>query len=358
MPVPAARLHTPGGAQSVYDGTPILIVYGTTGTAQENAAMKAAAIQASKSPNASWPSDDIDPSPSDGVSHYELLYGNLPVKADSEVTGADIASKNLVLIGSAAGNSLVAKMAGALPVALANGTVTISGTETIDAKGLALGLVHFNPLNPARLILWFASEDPFFYRPGAILPQMLSNSPGVDMALMAVDSPRLVTARAFDSDWNWCSGRDNSPMVPASCEGEEGAARWLAGILSHAAGADFGARMRSFHQLKRLIPALRFTPGITRRTDAALFFYNRPICTATLSGEELAGVAKIVNASDVNSLQFFPAVNAAQLDAAARYRVSFTEDDIWALSQTGAIIGDSDWTGIDAQTVILQASED
>ena len=352
LPESPRRLHTPGGAENVYDGSPILIVYGTTGTSEETAALKLAATQASKSPNCSWPDDAVDPSPIDGISHYELLYGNLPVKADRDVTDADIAGKNLVLIGTASQNALVSRLSQLLPVSLDKGTVRI-GEERIDAKGAALALVYANPLAQKRLVLWFASEDVSFYRPGALLPQMFANAPGADFALMAVDSPRLLTARAFDSDWNWTAVRDNSPLLPADCLGEAKAAEWLAGVFAKAAHADRGARMLSYGLLYRKTPALSFTPGLTRRADAALFFYNRPILKAVLSGAELRTLSERLAAAPQRTLALFPAPDGGNGPCS----LALTPDDIWALSAGGAVLTDAEWTSLDAESVLLGEAE-
>jgi pimeloyl-ACP methyl ester carboxylesterase len=353
LPEGPGRVHTPGGADNVYDGSPILIVYGTTGSAEENAAMKDAAHHASRSPNASWPDDDIDRSPADGVSHYQLLYGELPVKADSEVTDADICGKNLVLIGTAAQNSVVAKMAEKLPVAFRDGRIVFSDGADCPSQENALGLTYFNPLAPKNLILWLASEDAAFYRGGSPLPQILSVSPGVDAAVMDSQRPTLVIARAFNTGWNWCAGRYDSPLIPEDCRSEEDAARWMAGVLAKATDSQFGARSRSFRMLYRLVPSLSFTPLLTRQADVSLFYYNRPIVTAPLSGKALTQFNRQIKASPIQAIQIFPDPDALEIDTQRNYTVAFTAGDLWALTVTGAIVDEGSLSTVDTQAAIL-----
>jgi pimeloyl-ACP methyl ester carboxylesterase len=353
LPECPARPHTPGGSDNVYDGSPILIVYGTTGTAQENAAMKDAARHAARSPNASWPDDNIDRSPADGVSHYQLLYGELPVKADSEVTDADIAEKNLVLIGTAAQNSLVAKMAEKLPVGFRDGRIVFSDGADCPSQENALGLTYFNPLAPKNLILWLASEDAGFYRAGAPLPQILSVSPGVDAAVMDSQRPTLLIARAFNTGWNWCAGRYDSPLLPENCLGEEDAARWMAGVLAKATNSEFGARSRTFRMLYRLVPSLSFTPHITRQMDVSLFYYNRPILTAPLSGKALTQLNRQIKSSPIQAIQIFPDPDALEIDSQRNYNVAFTAGDLWALTVTGAIVDEGSLSSVDTEAAIL-----
>jgi len=291
------------------------------------------------------------------VSHSPRRYGDLASQPDAEVTDEDIAGRNLVLIGTAAQNSLVARLADKLPVSFRDGRIVFSDGADCPSQECALGLTYFNPLAPKNLILWLASEDAAFYRAGSPLPQILSVSPGVDAAVMDSRRPTLLAARAFDTGWDWCPGRYDSPLTPEDCRSEEDAARWMAGALAKASNADFGARARSFRQLHRLVPALSFTPHITRQADVALFLYNRPIVLVPLTGVRLAQLNRQIKSAPIQSLEIFPDPDALELDPQRTYTVAFTEDDIWALTATGAIVDEGFLATEDAASAIRNHRE-
>lgn len=356
-PALSFRLHTPGGAAMVYDGSPLLIVYGTHGTAEENAAMLAAATTASKSPNASWPVDDIDRSPTDKVSHYQNLYGNLNTKADDAVTAEDIARCNLVLIGTPKSNSLAARLAGRLPATIEGGRIAIADGTSLDAKGNALGLVHYNPENPERLLLWLASADPTFYKAGNIFPQILATAFGVDLTVMDTHSSTLVAARTFDSRWNLtpvCPRQ--SVLIPeASCD-EKGLAELIASAIAKEVGADFGLGLRTFYQLKRATPALSATPGITTYGDIARLHYYIPIYTVSLSGKQLLVLMEKRDALKAHPFEISPEFDTAKIDGDKIYKIAVVEDDLWAIPETGFLPDNSEWTGLYADKAILDAA--
>jgi hypothetical protein len=346
------RLHTPGGATMVYDGSPILIVYGTKGTAEENAAILVAATAASRSPNASWPDDDIDRSQIDKVSHYQNLYGNLPMKADADVTDADLARCNVVIIGTDKQNALAAKLAKRLPAKFDGGKIVLGNGRSVDAKGNALGLTYYDPAAPERLVLWLASEDVAFYKPGSVLPQILAGAWGADAVVMNAEAPTVATSAAFDSRWNFIA--DHSDTLPASCD-EANTARFIASVTAKAVHADFGVSSRTFYVLKRCTPAVAATSGVTTYGDLARFYYNSPIYTVTLSGAELADMAGKLKAAKIHAYDFSPNFDETKLVSDKAYTVSLTEAELWSVPATGFLLTNSTWTGINAGAAILKA---
>src|SRR5690606_16933173 len=129
------RLHTPGGANQLYDGEPLLIVYGTSGGAAASAALRSAAVVASRSFNASWqsPSGQVG---GDGISHNQNLYGELRIEADTEVSPAELETHHLVLIGTADEDALVARIADRLPLRFEAGEVRFNdGTREAARDG-------------------------------------------------------------------------------------------------------------------------------------------------------------------------------------------------------------------------------
>lgn len=315
-----ARLHTPGGPIQVYDGSPLLIVYGTGGTPAAQAALRTAADAASRSPNTSWKDDLGVVDPGDQVPHWRNLFGRLAVKPDTAVTDADLARCNLVLLGTAAENAIVARLADRLPVRLADDRIVCSDGVALPAAQRTLGLVHFNPLAPERLVFWVASSEPAGYSAAATVPALCSPLfIGADLLVTHATEHQLVAARSFDSRWRWLAGRESSPVLAPQPEPHPALAHRIAEAVRRATGADFAFAGR-VPQLG-VVPVL---PGETRVADLASLYYGHTIDVLELTGAEiLAAQARLATAPESNvewgALQ--PQAPAA-LDPVRTYRVA------------------------------------
>lgn len=349
---PPYRLHTPGSASLLYDGEPLLIVYGTGGTDVERNAMHAAAEAASRGSSPAWPDDSGEAGP-EGVPNSQNLYGQLTIKADREVTAADLAGCHLVLIGTAAQNSLVARLADALPVHLVDGEIVCSDGARIRSGPLALGLVYFNPLAPRKLIFWVASADPATYAAGSLIPQMMagghffgSNAFGADLLVMSPAARTLVAARSFDSRWHWVTGREASPLLSDSCNTTAGLSANVAAAIQRATGADYA--MVGDYGATAVAP---IAVGITRVSDLAPLFANIPIGTIDVQGAEILEIARRI--AEPKTGISLPGFDPACIDPARRYRVALPVDVLWKFS---AVIKSAPreyrWTDLDTAEVI------
>jgi len=341
------RLHTPGAATLLYCGDPVLIVYGTQADPSTNQAMLSAAIAASQSPNPSWPVESVMKSPVDGISHAWNTYGQLPIKADVELTEDDIASKGLILIGTASQNSAVESIAEQLPVIETSDKLLTSDGFSYAAQDNAWALTHFNPAAPAKLILWIASKDADFYQAGAVLPnELLAHGYGADFVLMGHDTS-VFAARSFDSHWNWSDGYANSPLLPDEAVNKPDWSTLQADILQQACDADYGIAMLEFGE--QLFPSHSFksVPGVTRYSDMALLQYQDTVYMLPMSGSELLAIAK--------RLEEFPTPQALafssdfMVDAILpdkKYSIATDSSGISSLLGIGILPKDIVWTGI------------
>ena len=328
---PSIRRHAPGSAGLLYNGEPLLIVYGTKGDAA--AAMRAAAVAASKSPNAVWLDDSGQAGP-DGVPHSQNLYGRLNSKADTDVTDDDIARCHLVLIGTAEQNTVVARMAGQLPVRFAaSGEVVCDDGVKFSGTHLAMGLVHFNPLAPSRLVFWVAAADPAAYAAGSLIPRYMGGGSfiaaagfGADLLVMDATVPTAVAARSFDSRWQWSPDRAVSPLVPASVKTYAELSTAVGAALRQAADAEV-ALVGNFGP-PDVAPVVT---GVTRVSDLAAFFNNLPVGMCEMSGAELTELARKVAAEGARRLYVLPA-GTGRLDPARLYRVALPIDVVWTIS--------------------------
>ena len=327
---PPFRLHTPGSAALLYNGEPLLIVYGTQGKAA--AAMHAAAVAASKSPNAAWLDDTGDASKDDGVPHSQNLYGHLNIKADTAVTDADLAHCHLVLIGTAAQNTVVARLADHLPVRFSEGVITCSDGVKLPGAHNALGLVHYNPLAPDRLIFWVAADEPAAYAAKSWIPLLMGGNPvvfGADLLVMDATAPRLVAARSFDSRWRWSPGREASPLLPDTLKTQREFTVKYGAAIRRAAGAEVALVGSCFPATQA--PA---TAGITRVGDLTPLFYDLHLAVCEMTGATLMEMARTAAAQPEQQLFVYPSggIEEGRLDPARSYRVVLSVDLLWTFS--------------------------
>jgi dienelactone hydrolase len=78
--------------------------------------------------------------------------GNARAKADTDITADDIANSNLVLFGDPGSNSILAKIAGQLPIKWTKDSIIV-GDKTYSAADHVPVLIYPNPLNPKRYVV-------------------------------------------------------------------------------------------------------------------------------------------------------------------------------------------------------------
>ena len=132
--------------------------------------------------------------------------GDAPVKKDSEVTDADIASSHLVLWGDPGSNALLARLLEKLPIQWTREQVTANG-KSYPAAGHLPVLVFPNPLNPERYVVL---NSGFTYREYAYLNNARQVPMLPDWAVIDLSEPpgtvrpgRVADAGFFDERWGW-----------------------------------------------------------------------------------------------------------------------------------------------------------
>ena len=85
--------------------------------------------------------------------HWRKQFrGDAPVKADADITDADIKSSNLILWGDPSSNAMLAKIANKLPIKWTDKGVVV-GDKTYDAGTHVPVLIYPNPLNPSKYVV-------------------------------------------------------------------------------------------------------------------------------------------------------------------------------------------------------------
>jgi dienelactone hydrolase len=132
--------------------------------------------------------------------------GEARVKADTEITEADIAANNLILWGDPRSNSVIAKIIDRLPVRWDAQGVKV-GDQLYTADRHAPILIYPNPLNPKRYIVinsGFTFRE-YDYTTNARQTPKLPDYAVVDLSVPATTRApgRIVTAGFFNERWEW-----------------------------------------------------------------------------------------------------------------------------------------------------------
>jgi len=132
--------------------------------------------------------------------------GDAPMKADAQVTEADIALRNLVLWGDPSSNAVLARIADRLPIKWTAEGLTVDG-RTYAAGEHAPVLVYPNPLNPSRYVV---INSGFTYREYDYLNNARQVPKLPDWAVIDLRTPpdsmspgKVVDAGFFDDTWGW-----------------------------------------------------------------------------------------------------------------------------------------------------------
>ena len=130
----------------------------------------------------------------------------MKVKADKDVTDADMANSNFVLWGDPQSNPLIAKTADKLPVKWTKDQLTANGKNHAAATSAPV-LIYPNPLNPRRYVVLNSS---FTYREYDYLNNARQVPKLHDWAVIQVDRPAtsqapggIADAGFFDEAWKW-----------------------------------------------------------------------------------------------------------------------------------------------------------
>jgi hypothetical protein len=130
--------------------------------------------------------------------------GTPRIADDHDVTPADIESRNLILWGDAASNSVIAQIAGKLPIREDGGQITAGG-QRFDAAHHVPILIYPNPLNPHRYVVL---NSGFTFREHADMSNALQIPMLPDWAIVDIRTPptddwpgKIAAADFFDEDW-------------------------------------------------------------------------------------------------------------------------------------------------------------
>lgn len=222
------RRYEAGGAANLYQGEPLLVVYGTAGSESEK--LRAAAQKLSAY---------------GGPAHTAMRH-RFPVVADTELTAKQQAECNLILIGQPAENSVTRTLWPRLPVSVHDGALVVADRAKLKLDNQVLGLLHPHPDHPKRLIYVLAPfvDAAGLDRFGQQVQYFVSGSEGFDrisqpdLIVQDVDY-RIARLMQFDKHWKWLSPPGSETPVPARFSDRASLAVVCMEHMLSQSGADF-----------------------------------------------------------------------------------------------------------------------
>ena len=304
--VRAFRPYTAGGLSSMYlSGEPLMIVRPTGGDDRELLhVMDDFCRQLSCRATGWWPFPmDV------------FCLGGILVKADVDVTAQDIARNNLIIVGPASANRVLAKISDRLPAVEQKGTLTVAG-EKYDLKGKAYGLFYYNPEAPKRLIMVMSSTEASFFKnvTNGITDRVAEDLP-LGLTLRQVEPAMLVREVAWDNDWRVPAEACGDDMLPAELVSTPAAmGSTVMKAMCSATGADFAMYWNE-------TPMTPWDPSHARWYDLkSAIGQPQTLFTSVATG---ADIRRLLQATRVGKTHvgFYPVVKEDELIDDAEYRL-------------------------------------
>ncbi len=223
-------IYGAGAAANLFQGDPLLVVYGTEGGESENRFLKRLAESLART----------------GGPHFKPAAVQFPVRPDSGLSDVNLEDVNLLLVGTPQSNSLLRRMAASLPYKVNDRVLSVAGRKPLPLDGAVLSCHHFNPVHPGRLIY---VVSPFLKAEEESLclnnpRKFLAGSDGFKM----IDQPDLLVRGAdlrirremqFDSNWQFIDFDGEDQLIPDDFADREYFARAHLQVMQKAADIDF-----------------------------------------------------------------------------------------------------------------------
>lgn len=186
------RTYGAGAAANLFQGEPLLVIYGTGADEKGNQFMRQAASVLARS----------------GGPVFKPAKVQFPVRADSDLGDLRLEKYNLLLVGTPESNSYLRRIAGKLPYAIDSGSLNAGGRDLLSLNGSVLSFHYYNPEHPACIVyivspyLNESEQQRFLQNPRCFL----AGSHGfkmIDQPDLLVRSADLRICREMQLDANW-----------------------------------------------------------------------------------------------------------------------------------------------------------
>lgn len=199
------RVYGAGAAANLFQGEPLLVVYGTGSDKKSNQFLQQAASVLARS----------------GGPTFKPASVRFPIHADKDLSAVSVSECNLLLVGTPQDNSYLQKIAKNLPYTIVDGGLITGERESLALDGSVLSFHYFNPDHPDRLIyvvspyLNEVEQKKFLQNPR----HFLAGSDGFkmidqpDLMVRGIDH-RIRREMQLDNSWNFINPPGDERSVP------------------------------------------------------------------------------------------------------------------------------------------------
>lgn len=316
-PATTIRPYRSGGAENMYSGEPLMIVYPTQGVVVEMGRLKEAAERLSCSGGGG-------PMPT----------ARFPMKAGKDITQADMEHYNLVLLGKIEDNKVTQRIWPQLPFSLEGEKTLKAGERTLDVQDCFVSLHLYNPLAPRRLVyivapmgkagqnrMWTRALPFFLVRAGRA---GMGAVPDLVVRGLERGAPVFRYGMQFTRGWTW---KSQNPMLLAYR---------FQGIgkdhFTSAARALVTARCKAGFVLARkesgsTAPPWGLDPKRTTGADWILGNSGDAVALSVVTGKTMVdleeALSKTRGRGRNQGMAFYPALARAKVDPVKKYTIAF-----------------------------------
>jgi hypothetical protein len=222
------RPYHAGAAANLYQGEPLLIVYGTGSDRVDllrSAALKLAAC---------------------GGPVFYPMQNCFPIVADSALSPEQEENYNLILIGTPEANSITRAILPTLPIAIRNDSLVAGERPDLPLGNQVLSLLYPHPEYPRRLVYLLAPfadgdglarfcEEPQRFLVGSEGFDRVSQG---DLVVQNLEH-RIGRQMQFGKEWDWIDSPGSDTPIPARFDGRADLAIEYMEVMKRKSGADF-----------------------------------------------------------------------------------------------------------------------
>ncbi|MBT3381342.1 MAG: hypothetical protein HN742_19390 [Lentisphaerae bacterium] len=324
-PATKIRPYRSGGAENMYNGDPLLIVYPTLGEAADMARLKEAARTLCRSGGAG-----------------EMPTAAFPMKAGKDITQADMEHYNLILIGKIADNRATQKIWPKLPLTLERNKTLKAGGRRLDVENAIVSLHVYNPLAPQRLVyivtpmegananpMWTRALPFFLVRGGA---EGLGAVPDLVVRGLTGGVPTFRYGMQFTHGWRWKpqNPRDLAFRFPGI--GKDDFIRTSRALLDANSKADFLLDRKGSGTSA---PAWGLDTERTTGADWLLSNSGDAVALSVVTGKTVLDLGRALGKKAKGrrgqGLVFYPPLDPAKLNPAKKYTIAFRHRTLRAI---------------------------
>lgn len=309
------RSYSAGAAANLYEGEPLLIVYGTgDGDPNKTARLRVVAEDLAKC---------------GGPIFATMKHAEFPIVADSELTPEQEESCNLILIGRPVENSIAARIVEKWPIRIREGKLEAGNREPLALEEQVLSMLHFNPDHPERLVYLIA---PFTNVTPRLPKRFLAGSDGFhrigqpDLIVQDVEN-KIAREMQFDKEWKWISHEDDSKKIQAGLDDRDQLAVAHLHVMRTQSGADFAMWWGPQNKLQWGVDFNFLKEYQSEHYSLADFKTQKRVIETMIGGVSGADLKLI---SDLwiskNEITVFPEIDLDSIEPEKNYRIHIPMD--------------------------------